>query len=146
MTGTVDSSAPQVITDQVSDALQLSFVNSSGAALTQGQEVTLKSDGTLDKRDAGTDKPLGIVMVGAVDGARATVRTPFIAVVNAIAIGGTINANTYVKPNGTKNSDNYPQYVACAAGDYASALVIKGGAVNTVIKVAILNAPFQINP
>lgn len=144
MTGTVDTVAPQVITDLKSDALQLGFTNGSGAALTEGQEVILKTDGTVNKRAAGTSKPIGIVIKGGADAARVTVRTCFGAVVNGIAKGGTINPGTYVVPNGNKNADSKSEYVAAASGDYALAIVIKGGAVNAEIKIAILDAPVNL--
>lgn len=144
MTGTVTNAAAQVITDLKSDSLQLGFTNDSGAALTEGQEVILKTTGLVDKRSSGTTKPLGIVIKGGANGERVTVRVFCTAVVNAIATGSTLNAGVYVKPNGTKNSDNYPQYVAVASGDYAVGYVIKGGTATSVIKVGIMDSPVLI--
>ena len=141
MTGTIDNAAPQVITDLKHDALQLGFTNDSGAALSEGQEVILKTAGTVDKRSSGTTKPIGIVIKGGANAARVTVRTCFTAVLNGIAKGGTINAGTYVKPNGTLASDGKPQYVAAASGDYSLAIVVKGGVVDSEIKIAILDSP-----
>lgn len=141
MTGTIDNAAPQVITDLKHDALQLGFTNDSGAALSEGQEVILKTAGTVDKRSSGTTRPIGVVIKGGANAARVTVRTCFTAVLNGIAKGGTINAGTFVKPNGTLNADGKPQYVAAVAGDYSLAIVVKGGAVDSEIKIAILDAP-----
>ena len=141
MTGTIDNAAPQVITDLKHDALQLGFTNDSGAALSEGQEVILKTAGTVDKRSSGTTRPIGVVIKGGANAARVTVRTCFTAVLNGIAKGGTINAGTFVKPNGTLNADGKPQYVAAVAWDYSLAIVVKGGAVDSEIKIAILDAP-----
>lgn len=140
-TGTIQDAAPQVITDMRSDALQLSFVNDSGAALAAGDEVILKTDGTVDIRDAGTELPLGVVIKGAADGERVTVRTPFTAVIKAIATGGTINAGSFVKPNGSKTL-SIPQYVVVSANDYAIGLVLKGATVGNAIVVGIVDGIF----
>lgn len=144
MTGTVDTTASQVLTNICYDGLQMSFVNSDTVALTQGQEVKLHTDGTIKKRGAGTDMPLGIVIVAAETTKRATVRTSFQAEVKGIAKGGTINAGTLVVPNGNKNADGYSEYVAAASGDYACAVVIKGGAVDTFITIGILSSFFKV--
>jgi len=139
-TGSIQDAAVVVMTDLRHDALQLSFVNDSGALLTPGQEVTLKTDGTIDKRDAGTEVPLGIVVVGGDDGKRVTVRTYFTAVIKAKAIGGAINAGVLVKPNGLKDATTgVPEYVAGTSSDYAVGMVIKGAAENGQMIVGILD-------
>jgi len=140
MTGTIQESAPLVITDMRSDALQLGFVNDSGGVLTPGQEVTLKTDGTIDKRDAGSDIPLGIVIKGGADGERVTVRTYFTAVVKGKAIGGALNAGVLVKPNGLKDATTFiPEFVASTSSDYTVGMVIKGALLNGAIIVGILD-------
>jgi len=144
MTGTVDNAASQVLKNISYDGLQMSFTNSDTVALTQGQEVILHTDGTIKKRSAGTEKPLGIIIVPADATKRATVRTNFQAEINGIAKGGTINAGEFVVPNGNKDADGYPEYVAAAAGDFVNAQVIKGGAVDSFIKIGILSSTFKL--
>jgi len=140
MTGTIQNAATVVMTDIRHDALQFSFVNDSGAALTEGQEVTLKTDGTIDKRDAASDIPLGIVVVGAANGARVTVRTFFTAVIKAKAIGGTINAGVFVNPNGNKDATTHiPEYILATGNNPSVGLVIKGAAQNGSITVGIMD-------
>lgn len=140
-TGTIQDAAPLVITDMRSDALQLSFVNDSGDDLVAGDEVILKTDGTVDKRDAGTELPLGIVIKGAADGERVTVRTPFMAVLKGVANGGTINAGSFVKPNGSK-TNSLPQYEVVSANDYALGLVLKGGIAGATIVIGVVDGIF----
>lgn len=145
MTGTVENLAPQVLTDFSHGNLQFGFTNGSGGKLSVGQEVIFKSDGTIDKRTTGTQKPLGIVVVESADATiKATVRVAFMSAGNGVAFGGTLNPGDYVKQNGTLNGDGYPQYVVCASGDYALAQVIKGGAVNASVVVGILNSPVKV--
>lgn len=145
-TGTIQSAAPQVITDITNDALQVSFVNTSGGALVSGQEVTIKTNGEVDKRDAGTELPHGIVIVGGANNARVTVRLFGQAIINAIIKLAGANAGALVKPNGTIDATGVPQYVATTDGDYVSGYVIKGGLVDTAVKVLILNSFYQLNP
>lgn len=143
-TGSIESEAPQVVTDWKSDALQFGFTNDSGVELKQGREVILKTTGLLDKRSAGSEIPLGVVVIGGIDGARCTVRTGFTAAIKAKAIGGTLNAGTYVVPNGNVDSDGIPEYIAAVAKDYATGYVIKGGAANASIKVGILDTAVTV--
>lgn len=138
MTGTIQDAATLVITDMRGDALQLGFTNDSGGALAAGDEVCLKTDGTVDLRDTGTQKPVGIVVKGGADGTRVTVRTPFSAVIKGIATGGTINAGSFVKPNGSKTG-GIPQYVVVADNDFSMGLVLKGGTASSTIIIGIMD-------
>lgn len=138
-TGTIQSKAPQVITDLEMDGLQTGFTNASGGELTEGQEITLKTTGTVDKRTSGSEYPLGIVVVGAKDGERLTARINAKAIMNCIANGGTLQPGDFVIPTGTKNADNLPLYKKAVSDDIASAVVIKGATAGNAIKVAVLH-------
>jgi len=144
MTGTIQNAATVIISDLRHDALQLSFVNDSGITLTPGQEVMLKTDGTIDKRDAGSEIPLGIVVVAGENGKRVTVRTYFTAVIKGKAIGGAINAGVLVRPNGNKNDTTFiPEYVASTTADISVGLVIKGATQNGEILIGIMDGVFD---
>jgi hypothetical protein len=125
----------------------LSLLNASGGTLYPGQEVNIKAstNNSVEKRDAGTDFPLGIVTVGGADGAYVSVATILQRTCQAIAKGGTLAAGVFAKPNGTYNAAGLPEYVVTAvSGDYVSAVVISGGAVDTEVRLGILRAPFKI--
>lgn len=138
MTGTIQNAAVQVITDLRHDALQLGFTNDHGSAITKGDEVTLKADGTIKLRVLGSEIPLGIVVVGADDGKRVTVRTYFTSVIVGVAKGGTINAGVLVKPNGLKTNE-YPQYVLGTSSDYSVAIVMTGAIVDDELVIGIID-------
>lgn len=142
-TGTIQDAAVQVITDLRHDALQLGFTNDSGADLKRGDEVILKTDGTVDIRDAGSERPIGIVVVGGADGDRVTVRTYFTAVMNAIATGGAIVAGVPVVPNGSK-TDGVPQYIAAVATNYYCAITLNSVAQDADVVVGILDGISQL--
>lgn len=145
-TGTIQDEAAQVIFNKAGHRLTMTAVNDSGARLNPGTEVILKSNGTLDKRDAGTEFPLGVVEIGADNGNRPTVSLNGNMLMEVAPSTGTINAGTFVKPNGTVNAAGYPVVVAAVAGDYASMLVVKQATAPALIKVLVLHSPFQINP
>lgn len=140
-TGTVQSAKVTIVKDLRKDILALSFVNDSGGELFSGQEVTLKTDGTIDKRDAGTELPLGTVKIGAVDSERVVVYTVFKHSVKGIATGGALDAGVYVKPNGTLDSSNRPQYVAIGDEEYALGLTITSALEDAEILVGIMESP-----
>lgn len=132
--------------------LYLTLTNSDAAALVVGQEVVIEADLSVDKRGAGTEFPFGIVTVGGGVGELVTIATCLQRTSLAIAKGGTLNAGTFVKPNGTV-TNGIPEYVAAVGavlsngtttsvvGDYASAIVLKGGNVDTEIVIGILRTP-----
>lgn len=135
-----------VITHQNHSALALTLTNGAGETLYQGQSVNIKSatNYTVEKRDAGGDFPAGTVLKGGADGDKITVLVPFKAVMKVHAKGGTINAGVFVKPNGTRNADGLMEVVGTTtSGDYVDMVVIKGGAVDTVLEVGVLEAPFK---
>lgn len=120
--------------------LALSFINDSGAELKVGQEVILKTNGKLDKRDAGTEYAIGIVEVGAADGKKVTVLcTNIAAVIWGEASGDLSNEGQFVKPSGAVDATTgYPIYAAVASGDFAQAIVLEGNTTGNNIKVGIL--------
>jgi hypothetical protein len=145
--GTSMTASTTVITHQNHAALELTLINGSGATLYQGQEVNIKASTnyTVELRDAGTDFPVGVVISNAVvDGDRVAVKVPFVQVLKVHAKGGTINAGAFVKPNGTRNADGLMEVVGTTTtGDYVDMVVIKGGAVDTILEVGQLAAPFK---
>lgn len=143
-TGTIQSAASQVVANEDHDRLQLSFVNGSGGELVQGQEVTLKSDGTVDKRDATTENALGTVVVGGANTNKVTVRINCTRTLNAHAKGGTLTAGTAAYPDGTFDADGTPNYLTQSSG-VVSAIVLKGNTVGGAVIIGILNAPHQID-
>lgn len=128
------------------EAVRLTLTNGSGAAIKEGREAVISGDLTITHRTLGTQFPIGIVTVGGPTSDKITVHTCFQRTLKAHAKGGTINAGTFVKPNGTYNADGTPEYVAAVAGDYVSAIVLKGGAVDTILELGILRTPIQLNP
>jgi hypothetical protein len=142
-TGSVMNASLTLSRHKATYGVFITFTNSSGATLNAGQEVILENDLTVDKRSVGTTFPIGVVDVGGVDGDKVTVHTCFARTLKAVAKGGTINVGTFVKPNGTWNALGLPEYVAVANGDYASAIVIDGGAVDTVIELGVFQTPFK---
>lgn len=144
-TGTVMDKAAQTIKNMNSDCLQVSFVNDSGGILYEGQEVILKTTGLIDKRTTGVQKPLGIVVVGGADGKDITVRVYCLMILRAKAIGGTLNAGTFVKQNGNiSTTTGAVEVVAAAEGDIVSHYVLKGGAANAEITVGVLYSPLVV--
>lgn len=145
-TGTVEGAAPEVLSDMRNEALQWGFTNSNAGPMVQGQEVFLKSDGTVDLRVDGSKPPLGVVIIGGETTKRVTVRVFATALAMGIAKGGTVVAGTMVVPDGTLDATNkYPGYKTAVSDDLSCGLVIKGGTVNSVIKVAIIDG-FTVIP
>lgn len=140
-TGTIQDAALLIITDLRHDALQLGFTNDSGGALTKGDEVTLKVDGSVDLRSLGTEYPLGIVVVGAADGERVTVRTPFTALMDVTNVNaGTIDAGDLLIPKGTKDANGRPNYDIAAATNLSMVMALTQAATTAIVKVAVLES------
>lgn len=138
-TGTIQDAAPVVIKNIKHDALQMSFVVANGGgSLVVGQPVSMQTNGTLKAQGVGTDPCIGVVIKGAGDGERATVRTVFTTEEELIA-GGTLLAGALVRHNNVVDADGYPTVVAAATGEFACGVVLKGGAVGEKIIVGIID-------
>lgn len=111
-----------------------------------GQEVYLSGNNTVSKRTTGTQFPIGTVSTPSRTGdTNVVVKTVLERVIQGIAIGGTLSAGAFVKPNGNvSTADQLPEYVAAASGDFAGAILMKGGAANAIIEVGILESPVRI--
>lgn len=138
-TGTIRGAAPMFFMDIKNDEITVSFQNNSGEVLTQGQEVVMEAAGTITKRTTAAQFPLGIVVVGAPDGERATVNVLASYTAEAEA-GEDLAAGDFVFQNGTKNTNGLPVYMACGTGEQSVAVVMKGGLTGAAIKVIILKA------
>lgn len=112
----------------------------AGATIGVNQEVYISANNTVTKRSVGTQFPIGICTKGGVVGELVTIQANILRDTLGIAKGGTINAGVFVKPNGNVNANGIPEFVAAVAGDYANAIVLAGGAVDTEIKVWILRS------
>lgn len=143
-TGTIQDPAFQTIINKDDKRLHVSFVNDSGVTLVEGMEVIFKTNGTIDKRELGTEKPFGIVIKGAANGLRATIRVYATVLMNAVATGGNLpNAGTFVVPNGNIDATYpYPEVIAAVDGDFVTMMIVKGANANLPIKVLVLNSPF----
>lgn len=113
---------------------------SAGANLKVGQEVRISGNNQVNTR-IGTQYPIGVAQSTVASGENVDVRVNLAQDLRAIAIGGTLTAGQFVKPNGTFSSEGLPQYVATATGDFAIGIVISGGVANSEIRVGILKAP-----
>lgn len=146
MTGTIQDAAVLVIQNLRHDALQLGFTNSQGVALAKGDEVYLHTDESVKLRSTGAQIPCGVVVVGADNGKRVTVRTYFTLELNVVNGGSSaIASGVAVVPLGTKNSEGYPEYDAAADGEFASAIVLVGGDSDESMLIGVLDSIF-INP
>lgn len=140
-TGTIQNAALQVIGNMKHDALQYTFTNSQGAALAKGDEVYLHTDGSVKLRTSGAQRPLGVVIVGADDGERVTVRTFFTMEMDVINnTAGTVNAGDLLIPEGVKDAEGRPQYIAGVATNLACAVALTTVADGSVVRVGILDS------
>lgn len=112
----------------------------AGNAIGVNQEVYISGNNTVSKRTTGTQFPIGVCTKGGTTGELITVQANIMRDSLGIAKGGTINAGAFVKPNGNVNADGIPEFVAAATGDFANAIVLAGGNVDTEIKVLILRS------
>jgi len=143
MTGTFQSTPATGIKWKEEGNIQLPVVNGSGEDLVNGQEVIMKSDGTLDKRDAGTEFPIGVVAVGGKDGDRVTIHANFSAIIHASAKGAAHNPGAEVVPDGTL-TEGRVNYIAATAGDFVSGLVLTDAAsTGDAIRVGILPQAYK---
>lgn len=132
-----------IVADHEESSLDLGFTNGSGAALVEGQEVYIKSDGNVAKRTTGTQVPLGIVKVGAADGARVVVRTNFMARVECVAGSGGLTTGGEAIPTGVVDGNGRYTYIAPSSGDFVAGLVCAGGSATATCYVGLLRAPYK---
>jgi len=141
-TGTVQSAPFDAIINQVGDGyLQIGFTNDSGGALVEGQEVIIKSNGKLDKRDADGEFPIGIVYKGGANGARVGVKVRAGAQLNVVIKGGAATPGQFVRNNGNVDATTgLAEVVASPVNAYSGFIVIEGAAQDGVAKVLFLPA------
>lgn len=144
-TGSIQSPSKTITRFYETYALFLTLTNGSGGDLVSGQEVYISANNAVSKRTLGTQFPIGTVTVGKKpDIATVAVATVFQRDILGIANGGTLNAGSFVRQNGTVTATGQPQYVACAAGDYAMGIVLSGGTAGSEVRVGVLRSPFQL--
>lgn len=144
-TGSIQNASKTISRYYETYLLYLTLTNGQVDKLINGQEVYISGNNSVTKRTTGTQFPIGVVSVGSVDHrTTVTVSTCLQRDLYCTAKGGTLAAGTFVKPNGNIAADGTPEYVATIAGDYASGIVLAGGAVDTEIRVGILRSPFRI--
>ena len=117
----------------------MGFINDAGEELKKGQEVILKADGTIDKRDAGSETPIGIVMKGGADGERILVKTFYTALVYGIAKGGAINAGSYLKQDSTKDAYDRFNYLVIAGTDKSISQAITAADEDAVMTIGVID-------
>lgn len=143
-TGTVQNPALQVIRNMRGDSLQYTFTNGEAStALVPGDEVYLDTDGEVLLRTTGATIPLGVVIVGGEAGERVTVRSFFtmeMVVINNS--GGDIDSGTALIPEGTKNSDGYPEYTSAVSTNLSCALALTAATDGNEITVGVFDSIF----
>lgn len=138
-TGTIRDAAEMFFIDIKNDEITVSFVNDSGEELVQGQEVTIKPDGTIEKRTTEDEVLLGVVVVGAKDGLRATINV-FASYTAEGEAGDDLVPGDYAFQNGTTGSTGTIVYKKSTAGKQSAAIVMKGGLTGSKVKVIILKS------
>lgn len=142
---TIQPANPSIRKQLIKELIAQTLLNGESVnTLTEGQEVYISGNSTVKARSSGSQYPIGVVKVGAVAGEKLSVVINAQCDVAGIAIGGTLNAGQFVKPNGVKDANDLPQYVAAHDGEYAMGIVLEGGAVNSQIKVLVLFAPVPL--
>ena len=140
-TGPIMNAVNQVITD-MDNALQFQFTTS--AAIAAGQEVALNTDGTI-KLKAAADYPIGVCIIGAASGGRATIRLNASERLVGAAGAAAINSGVLVTPDGTINANGYPNYIAAVTGNYSRAIAMSvAAAQNATFAILLLEATVKI--
>jgi len=140
-TGSISSKNPTLRKNFCKDELSLSLTSGFDGTLSEGQEVYISANNTVTKRTLGSQFPIGYVKVGGELSDLISVIVNASSDLQAKAIGGTLSAGSFVKPNGNKDADGIPEYVAAVEGDYAMGIVLSGGSANAAIVVLLLEAP-----
>lgn len=123
----------------------VTFLN-SGAAVKKGQVVRITGDYTVGLKTAANHIGIGIAQADAADGDNIAI-IPVLAgaEVSAVAKGGTLNAGTTVRADGTLGANGLPNYIAATTtGDFADGVVLKGGAAAATITVLLFNSLVKI--
>jgi len=151
-TGSIQSEALTLSKHKETYMVFLTLTNNDGAALQQGHEVYLNGDLQVAHRTAGDQFPIGNVDVAGANEELVTIATVFRQTMAAYnASGGAFTAGDFVRPNGTINANGRPEYVAAtdenlttpALGDWASAVVLQGGADTENVLLGILRTPVK---
>lgn len=140
-TGTVQSASITLSKHRETKLVTLTLTNGEGAELLHGQEVYVTGDLTVSKRDLVTQIPVGIVSIGGLDTALVSIATSFQRTLKFIATGGTLAAGSEAKPNGLLTG-GVPQYVAAAALDHVSAVVLQGATVGNEGLLGIMRSSY----
>jgi len=145
LTGTIQTKQKTLSPFMQPGLLALNFAIAAGEDdLKEGQEVFMSGDNEVSERDSGTDYPIGVLKQDAVAGEDVSVEVNLSRDMKAIA-SGAIAAGVFVKPTGTVDAEGLPQYVAVAAADFVSAIVLVGGGDTDVLRIGILKSPLQLN-
>lgn len=116
------------------------------ADFTANMMVKLNNDGTVSPVAATTDLPLGRLTSTFQDTDAGCVRVevPFTAHMYAKA-NGTLDEGQLAACSGFDATNGIPIYKAAASGDWASAIVLVGGATTTINnEVGILRVPIKV--
>lgn len=127
-----------------SESYALRQTYTAGANLKMGQPVKVSGDGIVEAVSAVTDFCIGIVDVEGVTGERVTVLTNFTADQLGVAKGGALVAGGLVVADGTLDANDTPNFVAAVAGNFASHVVLVGGAGASEVRVGMLRTPFVV--
>lgn len=128
------------VTHEESGAIAISFP--AKVALKKGQLVKLTTTGELDAIAEVTDRPFGLVVVGANIGDMTVVSTDFKAILVGEADGDvTVGASLSVSGENTaKTSDKYKTSVAT---NIISAVALETATSGNSVKVGILKVPVK---
>lgn len=141
-TGTIQTPSKTIFKTSNGSAIRQTFT--ADGDLVQGQAVKLTGNGIVAVVENDTDKSVGVVEVGGLDGEKITVLvTAYVAdQLVANASGGSIAAGTLVKFKGTLNADNISEVDACVEGDMAQGIVLSGGADEAEMRIGVLHGLF----
>ena len=138
-TGTIQGRQTTISKFFDNGGIRLSMTNGEGAEIKNGSEVSISGDNEVELRDTATDRPLGIVEIGGLDGEKVTVHIFGQRTLKVVAKSGAFVAGDLVKYTGTQDADGVPEYTAAATGNLIVAHVIVGALEDAVAEVVILH-------
>ena len=143
---TLGSTTPaNIMPLEESYAIAMGFTGTDNT-LTKGTPVKLNSDGTVEIADAGSDMPIGVVVVGGKgpyeEPKQVTVLTVFSAVVKGVSDAG-ITTGGLVRCTG-KDGSGQLKFKTAAAGEWVTAVVIAGATNTNPVTVGILRSPYIV--